>query len=85
MDKTASASEFVLYEGAADNAERRAVFSDEDRGVVELHRAALIREAFLAGKARPVFSITERRCTWPLDSKGRRQANGSTCEEVEAS
>jgi len=71
--------EYVLYEGTGDHRQGR--FSDGDLDVVTHRRTELKLEALKSGRSIPLFSISERVVTYPLDGDGKRQALGSTCEE----
>src|SRR4051812_11702336 len=68
--------EYVLYRGAFEDENKQALYSDEDRMVVELHRAEEVRNAYRNGMARPRLSMSVREVVYPLDAKGKRQALG---------
>lgn len=78
--KAAVVHEFVLYRRAGDD--RVALLSDPDLDVVKQARVNAIAGAIGAGQARPELFIEDRKCTYPLKN-GKRQAEGSTCEESE--
>jgi hypothetical protein len=72
--------EFVLYRRSGD--ERAPVMSDHDLDVVKAAKIDEINAASREGRPRPALFITDRKCTYPLRN-GKRQADGSTCDESE--
>lgn len=72
--------EFVLHR--REGGDKLPVMSDHDLDVVKMAKTNTIAQALAHGQARPDLVITQRTCTYPVRG-GKRQAEGSTCDEKE--
>jgi len=72
--------EFVLHRRAGDGSVP--VMSDSDLDVVKATKINEITAAQREGRPRPDLFIVDRKVTYPLKN-GKRQAEGSTCDESE--
>ncbi len=79
--KSETVSEFVLFRRSGDD--RIPLMSDSELDIVRQARVNAIAGALSSGQARPGLFVVERKCTYPLAGNGKRQGEGSTCEETE--
>jgi hypothetical protein len=78
--KSETVHEFVLYRRVGDDSVP--IMSDPDLDLVKAAKINAVNEDVRAGRARPDLYITDRECTYPLRN-GKRQAEGSICDESE--
>jgi len=78
--KSETVHEYVLHRRDGDDSVP--LMSDQDLDVAKAAKIEAIRDAAKNGRARPDLFIVDRKCVYPLRN-GKRQAQGSTCDESE--